>query len=267
MEQVTRRRVICGNWKMYKTIDQALHFIDELSPIVANANCNVYLAVPFTAIKLMADKAKELHISIGAQNMNDATEGAFTGEVAALMVKDAGASFVLLGHSERRRVFKEDNAFINRKVKRALQSDLEPILCIGETFEEREEGRTQEVLKEQLTACLNGVDRELAKKLIVAYEPVWAIGSGKAATSEIAEEIQSFCRETLASLFDAEVADRTPLLYGGSVTSENSKDFLNQPNIDGLLIGSASLHPESFAKIIQLCQNSASSNDSLAKGE
>lgn len=240
---------------MYKTIDEALAFIDKIAPIAAVDGSSVFLAVPFTAIKSAADKATGSPIVIGAQNMNDASEGAFTGEVAASMLKDAGASFVLLGHSERRRIFKEDNGFINRKVKRALHSSLQPIVCVGETFEEREAGKTEEVIKKQLVECLEGISNEMAVSLIIAYEPVWAIGSGKAATPTIAEEVHGYIRELLGSLFGEDVAVKIPILYGGSVNPENAKEFLNEENIDGLLIGSASLHAESFAKIVELCQN------------
>lgn len=243
---------------MYKTIDEALAFIDQIAPSVSTDGCSVFLAVPFTAIKSAADSAKGSSVVIGAQNMNDASEGAFTGEVAASMLKDAGASFVLLGHSERRRIFKEDNAFINRKVKRALESALQPIICIGETFEEREAGKTHEVIKKQLLECLEGVSKENAATLIIAYEPVWAIGSGKAATSIIAEEAHLYIREVVSDLFGEDIAVKLPILYGGSVNSENAKEFLKEADIDGLLIGSASLHPETFAKIVGLCQNSQS---------
>lgn len=254
MTDTIRPCVICGNWKMYKTIDQALEFIDQIAPQAETVDCEVLLAVPFTAIKSAADKAKSTKVIIGAQNMNDATEGAFTGEVAASMLKDAGAQFVIVGHSERRRVFSESNAFINRKVKRALASGIRPLLCIGETYDERENKQTEQVLKKQLTECLEGIKAEEVGRLIVAYEPVWAIGTGKPATPEIAEQVQAFCRESLEELFGQEVAQRTPILYGGSVTAENAPNYLEEEDIDGLLIGSAALQPESFVKIIQLTQ-------------
>ena len=215
----------------------------------------VLLAVPFTAIKSSKDHAEGSSIHIGAQNMNDATSGAFTGEVAADMLKDAGAEFVLLGHSERRKFFLESNEFINRKVLRALESDLQPLLCIGETFSEREENKTEEVLTKQIQECLQGVSIEKASKLVLCYEPVWAIGTGKAAIAEDVSKTHTFIRTLLSEMFSRDVSQKIPLLYGGSVSEKNAESFLLEKNIDGLLIGSASLHAETFAKIIELRQN------------
>jgi len=255
MTQSVREVIIAGNWKMYKTIDQALQFIDHIIPVAQTAKCKVFLAVPYTAIKACSDKAKGSSIVIGAQNMNDATEGAFTGEVAASMLKDAGASFVIVGHSERRRIFSENNSFINKKVKRALASGLKPLLCVGETFDEREQGKTEDVLKKQLQECLAGVSKNEASNCIIAYEPVWAIGTGLAATTTLAEEAHAFCRKELSTLFGEDVARNLPVLYGGSVNPENASGFLAEDDVDGLLVGSQSLVADSFAKIIQLVQN------------
>ncbi len=252
----SRSRLIVGNWKMYKTIDQALSFLDKIIPLAKDVDCKVWLSVPFTAIKPCADKAKDSKVVIGAQNMNDAAEGAFTGEVAASMLHDAGASFVIVGHSERRKIFSETNAFINRKVKRALASKLTPLLCIGETFEEHEGQHTKEVLKKQLVECLDGISKEeFDGKVVVAYEPVWAIGTGKAATPEIVEQVHLFCRSVFTEIFGKEAAEKVLLLYGGSVTPDNANGFLLQENVDGLLIGSCSLSSESFAKILKLRHN------------
>ena len=254
-QPVQRERVIVGNWKMYKTIDQAFAFIDQIAPLVTSDHCRVMLAVPFTAIHAVADKAKGTKLIIGAQNMNDASEGAFTGEVSASMLKDAGASFVLLGHSERRTYFSENNEFINRKLKRALSSGLQPILCIGETRQEHDQQQTQDVLRRQLSECLAGITTDSKGSLIVSYEPVWAIGTGVAAVPSVAEEAQQFCRQLLQELFGEESAMKIPILYGGSVDAGNAQNYLAEKNIDGLLIGSASLVTESFAKIIELGQN------------
>lgn len=251
----SRPCLIVGNWKMYKTIEQALEFIDSIVPIAEKASCQVMLAVPFTAIKAAAEKTQGTKIIIGAQNMNDASEGAFTGEVAAAMLKDAGASFVIIGHSERRTLFHEDNAMVNRKVLRALESGLQPLLCVGETYDERQENKTEELLHTQLTECLKGCDKEATKALIVAYEPVWAIGSGLAATPEIASSAMQICRKVLGEIFSDKEAQKIPIIYGGSVNPKNAESYLNSEDIDGLLIGSASLDPESFAKIIALRQN------------
>lgn len=256
MAKQARECLIVGNWKMYKTIDEAVAFIDQITPIAKTASCKVMLAVPFTAIKTLSDKASGTNIIIGAQNMNDAKEGAFTGEVAALMLKNAGAQFVLIGHSERRQLFHEDNAFINRKVLRAFDAGLNPLLCVGESYEERQENKTEDVLKEQLTQCLQGVTADAIKTLTIAYEPVWAIGTGLAASSEQASNAMKQCRDVLELLYDAKTVRDVPLLYGGSVNAQNAENYLNNDGIDGLLIGSASLATDSFAKIISLRQNS-----------
>jgi triosephosphate isomerase len=256
MAKETRPCLIVGNWKMYKTIDQAIAFIDTIAPLAQNSSAKVMLAVPYTAIKTLADRVKGTNIVIGAQNMNDASEGAFTGEVAAVMLKEAGAEFVLLGHSERRHIFHEDNAFINRKVLRALQCDLSPLLCIGETYEQHQDDKTHEVLQTQLTECLKDASKDALKTLMVAYEPVWAIGTGLAATTDVVEKAMKGCKDILGELFDAKSVAKVPLLYGGSVNPANAKDFLDLKEIDGLLIGSASLATDSFAKIISLRQNS-----------
>lgn len=256
MAKQTKPCLLVGNWKMYKTIGQALQFIDQIAPLAEKSSCKVMLAVPFTAIKTLSEKVQGTNIVIGAQNMNDATEGAFTGEVSGVMLRDAGAKFVLIGHSERRHLYHEDNGFINRKVLRALECGLEPLLCIGETYEEHQENKTQDVLKEQVTSALQGCSKDAAKTLTVAYEPVWAIGTGLAATCEIVEVAMKQCKGVLGEVFDAKSANKIPLLYGGSVTPQNADIYLNSDEIDGLLIGSASLATDSFAKIISLRQNS-----------
>jgi triosephosphate isomerase len=254
--QSSRPCVIIGNWKMYKTIADAIQFIEslikELQP--PQPSLRVCLAVPFTAIKECAEKAASTPLVIGAQNMNDASEGAFTGEVAAPMLKEAGAQFVLLGHSERRKFFSESNSFINRKVIKALEASLQPVLCIGETFDERESGVTENVLREQLTSCLEGVSPEAADHIVVAYEPVWAIGTGKPATPEIVAETHAFIRKLLSEKYGPS-GDVISLLYGGSVTPANAQSYLIEKDIDGLLVGSASLHPDSFSKICNVAQS------------
>ncbi|CUI16582.1 triosephosphate isomerase [Candidatus Protochlamydia naegleriophila] len=242
--------VITGNWKMYKTIQEAQSFVSQLIPVVEEDDVGVWLAVPFTAIYSLAQEVQKTPLMIGAQNMNDASEGAFTGEIAGKMLKEAGASFVLLGHSERRRLYHEDNAFINRKVKRALEAGLRPVLCVGETLQEYEAGETQHVIQTQLTECLKELAAEQLKSLVIAYEPVWAIGHGQSATPEIAQEVQSFCRQVMAEQFSSELAEQLVIQYGGSVNTSNAKELLSQPDIDGLLIGGASLSLESFIQIV-----------------
>lgn len=242
--------IIAGNWKMYKTNIEAAAFIRSLKEKIAAAKAQVFLAVPFTAISTAAKEAAGSNIHIGAQNMNDASEGAFTGEIAAKMLLDAGASFVLLGHSERRRYFNEDNAFINRKVLRALKEGLKVILCVGESYDERESAKTDEVVQAQLKECLQDVEVGQIERLIIAYEPLWAIGTGVNATPSVAEEEFVKIRKSLEERFGDDAGKKISLLYGGSVNPANAASFIEEPNIDGLLVGGASLNIDTFDQIV-----------------
>lgn len=246
-----KKIIVIGNWKMYKTEEETVKFIEELVPLVADIEIPIYLAVPFTSISAAAKATSKANIVIGAQNMNDASEGAFTGEISAKMLKNAGADFVLLGHSERRQIFKETDNFINHKVIRAIKDDLQPVLCVGETIQEREEGKTEEILKKQLTIGLNGVLKEDAEELIIAYEPVWAIGTGKTATPQIAEKAHAFIRKFLDNFFGKREALEIPILYGGSVKPENIADLIKEEDINGALVGGASLNAQTFYQIIK----------------
>lgn len=248
MLAMSRSPIIAGNWKMYKTIAQALSFVKTLPKFLEDTSQKVYLAAPFTSISQVAQESKGTSIVIGAQNMNDASEGAFTGEIAAKMLVDAGAKFVILGHSERRHIFQEDDAFINMKVKKALSEGLQVILCIGETLKEREGGQTRQVLQKQLQGSLQDVHPKEGE-VVVAYEPVWAIGTGQTASPEMAQETHKECRDILSEILGEELAQKTVLQYGGSVKPENVKVLMSQPDIDGVLVGGASLDPEVFAKI------------------
>jgi triosephosphate isomerase (TIM) len=250
MTQSPRPVVIAGNWKMYKTIAESVDFIKALVPLVQESPSQVLLAVPFTAIKSAVDEAKGSRITIGAQNMNDASDGAFTGEIAARMLIDVGAEFVILGHSERRHLFKESNTFINRKVKRALSEGLKVILCVGETLDQLDQGKTHEVLKEQLLESLAEVSMEQMKSVTLAYEPVWAVGSDCPATPLQAQEAHHFCRDCIAKAWNPEVAEHLVIQYGGSVKPDNAKELMAQKDIDGLLVGGASLSAETFSKIV-----------------
>ena len=241
-----RPSIIVGNWKMHKTVEESVAFVEQLKLQVGGAASELLLAVPYTAIAPAVAVASD--IVIGAQNMNDATEGAFTGEIAAHMLIEAGARFVILGHSERRHIFGETSAFINKKVKRALSDGLRPLLCIGETLNEREAGETQQRLKEQLLSSLEGL--ETLGSLILAYEPVWAIGTGKTATPEQANEAHHFCRQVVEEKWGGAAASNIPLLYGGSVKPRNAHLLMAQPDVDGLLVGGASLSYGDFEKII-----------------
>lgn len=248
----TRPVIIAGNWKMYKTIEEAAAFVKTLVPLIEGSKAKVYLSAPFTAIYPTAKLVEELKapVVIGAQNMNDAREGAFTGEVAASMLKNAGARFVILGHSERRQIFGEDDTFINKKVRRALSEGLEPILCVGETLEERENGKAYEVLQKQIEGSLAEVSAEAMSSMILAYEPVWAIGTGKVAKEKDAEDAHHFLRELVQNRWGKEAAQGIKILYGGSVKPDNAANLLVEADVDGLLVGGASLAPESFSRIV-----------------
>lgn len=254
MMQDGRNVIVAGNWKMYKTFSEAELFVKELLPLVQHTSAGVYLAVPFTLIEKLADLLKGTPIVIGAQNMNDASEGAFTGEIAGKMLKEAGAQFVILGHSERRRLFHETNSFINRKVRRAFKEKIRPILCIGESLQEHTEGHTKEILGAQLYECLEGCKANQIENLIVAYEPLWAVGTDQVASPDIVQEVHHFCRERIAEKWGAEVSKRVLIQYGGSVKPDNAKGLLEQPDVDGLLVGGASLCANTFSAIIATVQ-------------
>ncbi len=251
MTSLQRPYLIIGNWKMHKTIEEARDFVKHLlDSYVPSPEKIIGLAVPYTALYPLAEETKGTSLLIGAQNMNDASEGAFTGEIAGKMLKEAGASFVLLGHSERRHLYCEDDAMINRKVKRALEAKLRPILCIGETEEEHQAGQTHAVVEKQLKEGLKDLTASQLEGLILAYEPVWAIGQGNSASPAIAQDAQHFCRQILREGWTAEWAEKTIIQYGGSVHPSNAQELLAQPDIDGLLVGGASLSLESFMQLI-----------------
>jgi triosephosphate isomerase (TIM) len=245
---MSRIPIIAANWKMYKTGEEAQKFLNELYALLPEPSVMVFIAPPFTALLPAALSAEAMPYLLGAQNMHESDEGAFTGEISARMIKEVGASFVILGHSERRRLFHETDAAIHLKLKQAIKAELLPVLCIGETLEEREAGKTFDVLSRQLKAAIGSCP---PADIVIAYEPVWAIGTGKTATPEIAEEVHAFCRSLLAQLWSAEDAEKTPILYGGSVTPETAHSLALQPNIDGALVGGASLDAAKFLKIIQ----------------
>lgn len=238
--------LIVGNWKMHKTVFETRQFLRSFKHLIAEKKVGVWLAVPFTDIAAAAHAAHGSAIELGAQNVSDLMAGALTGEVSAPMIVEAGAGFVILGHSERRRIFHEDDGMIHRKVKLALRSGLKVIFCIGETEEQREKGQTEAVLTKQIELGLKGVSADMLKRVIFAYEPVWAIGSGKPATVEIVEEIHSLCKNYVAKYLGA----HCHILYGGSVNAGNASHFLKAAGVDGLLVGAASLDVQSFIEII-----------------
>lgn len=246
-----RRLLIAGNWKMYKTGAETVEFIERLKELLSSDSAvDVTLAPSFTSLEAAIQAAQGSSISIAAQNVFWEQEGAFTGEVSATMLKSMGVKQVIIGHSERRQYFGETDETVNRRIKAALSGGLVPIVCVGETLEQREAGQTFKILKTQLETGLEGIDSEAARTLILAYEPVWAIGTGKTATPEIAQEAHKFIRETLQDRFDKGLVSSLRILYGGSVKPENTAELLTQPDIDGGLVGGASLKPDVFYGII-----------------
>ncbi len=248
-----RKKIIAGNWKMHKTATDAKNLVDGILMELGDFDdADVVLCPPFTALhtvgKLLESKP---NVKLGAQNLHQAAQGAFTGEISGAMLRDLFVRYVIVGHSERRQYFHESNDLIRQKVKTALTASLKPIFCYGETLQERESGRWQGVLETQLTEGLNGFSEEELTDVTLAYEPVWAIGTGKTATPAQAQEAHAFSRKTLAKLFSPVIADRLRIQYGGSVKPENARELLQQPDIDGALVGGASLEDRSFVAIIK----------------
>jgi len=244
---MSRKAFIAGNWKMNMTVASGTKLITELKPLVKEAKCDVCLCVPAILIPAMTKAAKGSKIKIGAENMHWAASGAYTGEISADMLKDYGVKYVIIGHSERRQYFGENNDTVNQRTLAALKNELTPIVCIGETLSERSAGDTEKVLSRQLEFGLHGV--EDVKQLVIAYEPVWAIGTGQTATDEQAQETIKFIRKKLSKMFSVKDANRVRILYGGSMNAGNCKGLMSQPDIDGGLIGGASLKLD-FAKIV-----------------
>ena len=236
-----RRKVIAGNWKMNKLPNEAINFIDKLIPLVKNSEAEVILCVPYIDIFYSTLTAQKTNIKIGAQNMHYEETGAYTGEVSPSMLKSVGIEYVIIGHSERRTYYNETDEDVNKKIKSAFANGLKPIVCVGETLEERESGKAFDVLKEQTTKLLEGISAEDAKKIILAYEPVWAIGTGKTATDEQANEACGYIRSLVKELLGEEVAEAMRILYGGSVNAGNVKALMSMSDIDGALVGGASL--------------------------
>lgn len=246
-----RRHVIAGNWKMYKTIAEAVSFIERLKPMVADAaHCDVVVAPPFTALAAVATAARSSNIRVAAQDLHWDAEGAHTGDVSPGMILEAGATLVIIGHSERRRDHGETDEMVNRKLRAALAAGLEPMVCVGETLEEREAGRTHAVLERQFKEGFRGLTPSDFSRIMMAYEPVWAIGTGRTATPEMAAESHGKLRALARDGFGDGVAGGLRILYGGSVKPENIRGLMAQPEIDGALVGGASLKPESFAAIV-----------------
>jgi triosephosphate isomerase len=247
-----RKPVIAGNWKMYKTLAEAVDTVLALKPLVANANhCEVVVAPVFTALKVVADRLEGSNIGVAGQNCStEVEEGAHTGEVAAFMLRDVGAKYVIVGHSERRQFYFETDTMVNKKCHAGLAAGLNVILCVGESLSQRERGVAEQVVNGQLSGGLNGLTASDLDRIILAYEPVWAIGTGRTATPEQAQEMHAFIRRVFADRYSDQAASNLRILYGGSVKPDNISGLMSQTDIDGALVGGASLQAESFAKIV-----------------
>jgi triosephosphate isomerase (TIM) len=242
---------IAGNWKMFKTVQETVVFVKELRSTVKDATgVEIVVAPPFTAIHAAAEAARNTNIGVAAQDLYWEREGAFTGEVSAAMIKEAGAEYAIIGHSERRRLFGETDAIVNRKTQTAIAGGLTPIVCIGETLEERERDLTLAVLDRQIKDGLDALSAEQVAELVVAYEPVWAIGTGRNATAAQAGEAHAHIRTRIRQWFGADAADRCHVIYGGSVKPDNIREIIAEPDVDGALVGGASLDVNSFADIV-----------------
>lgn len=245
-----RKKVIAGNWKMNKLPNEAINFIDKLTPLVKDTENEVILCVPYTDLFYALLTAQGTNIKIGAQNMHFEEKGAYTGEVSASMLKSIGVEYVIIGHSERRQYFNETDETVNKKVKAAFEHDLKPIVCVGETLEQREEGKAEEIITTQTQKALDGLTHEQIQNTIIAYEPIWAIGTGKTATSEDANNAIKSIRDKICQIYGQNVGKSIIIQYGGSVKSANCKELFTTSDIDGGLVGGASLEPEEFAKIV-----------------
>ncbi len=245
-----RQPIIAGNWKMYKTASEAESLVRDLIPLVKNAKAEIVVCPTFTALDRVASLLKNTNVVLGAQNVYWEEEGAFTGEIAPAMLKDLGVTYVIVGHSERRQFFHETDETVNRRAKAALAHGLKPIICVGERLEERESNKTSDVVTSQIKGGLAELTAEQVLTSVIAYEPVWAIGTGKVATKEQAQEVHALIRKLLADLFNTQVAESVRIQYGGSVKPDNAGALLSQQDIDGALVGGASLKADSFAGIV-----------------
>lgn len=246
---MARKKIIAGNWKMNMTPSQAVKLVEELAPLVKNDAVDVVYCVPAIDIVPVVEAVKGSNVQVGAENMYFEEKGAYTGEISAEMLLDAGVKYVIIGHSERRDYFKEDDCLLNKKVKKAIEAGLTPILCCGESLEQREMGVTMDWIRLQIKSDLKDVAADDVKNLVIAYEPIWAIGTGKTATTEQAEEVCKGIRECIAEIYDDATAEAVRIQYGGSVNAGNAAELFAQPDIDGGLVGGASLKAD-FGKIV-----------------
>jgi len=247
-----RKKIIAGNWKMNKTVAEALTLVDGIKAELAGCKeVEVVVCPPFTALKSVSDVLADTQIKLGCQNMSDQDNGAYTGEISHAMLRELYVKYVILGHSERRSYYGETDKIVNRKVKKALANSLRPIVCVGETLEQREAGQTEKVVEEQVRGSLADITAQQLEDVVVAYEPVWAIGTGKTATTEQAQEVHKFIRGIVADMVGEKAAKGLRIQYGGSMKPSNAKELLSQPDIDGGLIGGAALEARSFIDIVK----------------
>ena len=250
MDKAKRKAIIAGNWKMNKTATEAAKLVDELIPAVKDASCEVVICTPYTDLVTAVEKTKGTNIHVGAENVHFEKSGAFTGEISADMLVDLGVEYVIVGHSERRQYFAETDQTVNKRALAALNAGLKVIICVGESLQQREEGVTEELVRMQTKIALRDVTAEQMANVVIAYEPIWAIGTGKTATSEQAEEVCREIRAIIRDMYGARAARGVSILYGGSMNAKNAAELLAQPDVDGGLIGGASLKPNDFATII-----------------
>lgn len=249
-----RKPIIAGNWKMFKTVSEALSFAQEVKGKAEVGGVESVICAPFTNLPALIEAFKGTTIKVGAQNLHFEDNGAYTGEISGIMLKELGVEYVIIGHSERRAYFAETDEIVNKKVLAAFKHGLTPILCVGEKLEEREAGQTKDVCKVQTEAALQGLTAEQAAKTVIAYEPIWAIGTGKSSTADDANEVISYIRELVKGLFGAETAEAVRIQYGGSVKPANVKEYMQKPDIDGALVGGASLEPASYIQLVEGAQ-------------
>jgi triosephosphate isomerase len=251
MNKALRKAVIAGNWKMNKTRPEAKALIEELKPLVADAGCDVVICVPYTNLETALDATRGTNIKVGAENCHWAKSGAFTGEISADMLAEMGVEYVVIGHSERRQYFGETDVTVNKRVRAALDAGLKVILCVGELLEQREQGITEEICGMQTKVALGGVSAEELSRIIIAYEPVWAIGTGKTATADQADEVNGYIRSVVSGLYGKAAGDALTVQYGGSMNAGNAEELLSKEHVDGGLIGGASLKAPDFSVIVK----------------
>lgn len=247
---MSRKPIIAGNWKMFKTVSEAVSFVNEVKGSTVEGVESV-ICSPFTNLPALVEAAKGTDVHVGAQNLHFEDNGAFTGEISGVMLKDLGVEYVIIGHSERRAYFAETDEIVNKKVAAAFKHGLKPILCVGEKLEEREAGQTKDVCKVQTEAAFAGLSAEQAAQVVIAYEPIWAIGTGKSSTAADAQDVIGYIRELVSGLYGASVADAVRIQYGGSVKPNNIAEYMAQPDIDGALVGGASLESASYIQLVQ----------------